>query len=83
MAYSDDDVRELYLDIDRIIGGDKVASLENLQNRLRRKAKFKEVNFQDECEGGNSLGNLLVKYATENDNSRVKDLFLKNGFTLP
>ncbi|MDG7055379.1 MAG: ankyrin repeat domain-containing protein [Wolbachia endosymbiont of Menacanthus eurysternus] len=54
-----------------------------MQKRLKRKAKFKEVNFQDECEGGNSLGNLLLKHAIENDNSRVKDFLLKNGFTLP
>ncbi|MDG7053442.1 MAG: ankyrin repeat domain-containing protein [Wolbachia endosymbiont of Alcedoecus sp.] len=83
MKYSDDDIRELRLDIDRIIGGDKVASLEDLQKRLKRKAKFKEVNLQGECEGGNSLGDLLLKYAAEEDNLRVKNFLLKNGFTLP
>ncbi|WCR59862.1 MAG: hypothetical protein PG978_001310 [Wolbachia endosymbiont of Ctenocephalides felis wCfeF] len=89
MAYSDDDIRELCLETDRILidgdkYNDKVASLEDLQNRLiRRKAKFKEVNLQGECEVGNSLGDLLLKYADENDKSRVKDLFLNNGFKLP
>ncbi|MBS9530280.1 ankyrin repeat domain-containing protein [Wolbachia endosymbiont of Rhagoletis cerasi] len=75
MAYSDDDVRNFYLDIDRITGRDNtVTSLEELKKRLR-----KEVNFQDECEGGNSLGNLLLKHATENNNPRVKDFLLQNG----
>jgi ankyrin repeat protein len=88
MAYSDDDIRELCLETDRILidgdkFNDKVASLEDLQKRLKRKAKFKEVNFQDKCEGDNSLGDLLLKHATENDNSRVKDFLLNNGFTLP
>lgn len=45
MAYSDDDIRELCLETGKIlINGDKyndkVASLEDLQNRLRRKAKL-------------------------------------------
>ncbi|MBA8757007.1 MULTISPECIES: ankyrin repeat domain-containing protein [Wolbachia] len=79
MAYSDDDVRNFYLDIDRITGRDNiVTSLEELKKRLR-----KEVNFQDECEGGNSLGNLLLKHAAEEDNSRVKDFLLQNGCEPP
>lgn len=88
MAYSDDDIRELYLEIDKIlINGDKyndkVAGLENLQNRLRRKAKFKDIDFQSKCEGDNSLGDLLLKYATEEDNLRVKNFLIINGFKLP
>jgi|GEM_PF-2294450 len=87
MAYSDDDIRELYLETDKfLIDGDKfndkVASLEDLQKRLKRKAKFKEVNFQDKCEGNNSLGDLLLKYAAEDDNSRVKGFLITNGFKL-
>ncbi|WP_250777895.1 hypothetical protein [Wolbachia pipientis] len=88
MKYSSDDIRGLCLDIDKIlISGDryndKVASLEDLQKRLKRKAKFKEVNLQGECEGGNSLGDLLLKYAAENDKSCVKDFLFNNGFNLP
>ncbi|WP_353283538.1 ankyrin repeat domain-containing protein [Wolbachia endosymbiont (group A) of Pogonocherus hispidulus] len=84
MAYSNDDIRELCLDIDMIlVNGDKyndrVTSLEDLQNRLRRKAEFKEIDFQSKCEVDNSLGDLLLKHATENDNSRVKDFLLQNG----
>lgn len=83
MPYSNDDIRELCLDVDRILMVDnqynEVTSLEDLQNNLRRKAKFKEIDFQSKCEGDNSLGDLLLKYATENDNSRVKDFLLKNG----
>lgn len=53
----------------------ELASLKDLQ----KEPKWKEINFQDKCEGGNSLGDLLLKHATENDNSRVKDFLLKNG----
>ncbi|MGL9718212.1 MAG: ankyrin repeat domain-containing protein [Wolbachia sp.] len=91
MSYSKEDIRELCLDIDKIfINGDKyddkyddkVTSLNDLQNRLKRKAKFKEIDFQSRCEGDNSLGDLLLKYADEDDNSRVKDFLITNGFKL-
>ncbi len=88
MAYSNDDIRELCLDIDMIlVNGDKyndrVTSLEDLQNRLRRKAEFKEIDFQSKCEVDNSLGDLLLKHAIENNNSHVEDFLLKNGFNSP
>ncbi|BAO99644.1 hypothetical protein [Wolbachia endosymbiont of Cimex lectularius] len=81
MAYSDDDIQELYQKIATIIRYDNkgTASLKD----LLKKSKWEEVNFQDKCEGGHSLGNLLLKYAAENNNSRVKNFFLNNGFTLP
>jgi len=75
MVYSNDDIEELYLDIDRITKFDNtVTSLEELEKRLR-----KEVNFQDKCEGDNLLGDLLLKHATKKDNPRVKDFLLQNG----
>ncbi|WP_434732300.1 ankyrin repeat domain-containing protein [Wolbachia endosymbiont of Zygogramma bicolorata] len=56
-----------------------IASLKDLQ----KEPQWKEVNFQDKCEGDNLLGDLLLKHATENNNPRVKDLFLRNGFKIP
>ncbi|MDR1139402.1 MAG: ankyrin repeat domain-containing protein [Rickettsiales bacterium] len=81
MAYSDDDVRELYRKIATIIQYDNkgTASLKD----LLKKSKWEEVNFQGKCEGDNSLGDLLLKHAAENGNSRVKSFLLNNGFTLP
>ncbi len=46
---------------------------------MQKEPKWKEVNFQDKCEGDNSLGDLLLKHATENNNTRVKDFLLQNG----
>ncbi|MDR0288555.1 MAG: hypothetical protein LBH78_00630 [Rickettsiales bacterium] len=62
MAYSDDDVRELYRKICQSIAnsnkyGYEITSLEDLQ----KEPKWKEVNFQDKCEGDNSLGDLLLR----------------------
>ncbi|WP_246038561.1 hypothetical protein [Wolbachia endosymbiont of Leptopilina clavipes] len=54
-----------------------------MQNRLRRKTKFKDIDLQSKCEGNNSLGDLLLKLAYENDYLRVREFFLKNGFKLP
>lgn len=81
MAYSNDDIRELYRKIATIVKYDDkgIASLKDLQ----KEPKWKEVNFQDKCEGDNLLGDLLLKHATENNNPRVKDLFLRNGFKIP
>ncbi|TVS92842.1 hypothetical protein COM42_005445 [Wolbachia pipientis] len=77
MVYSNDDIRELYRKIATIVKYDDkgIASLKDLQKEL----KWKEVNFQDECEGGNLLGDLLLKDATKNNNIRVKDFLLQNG----
>ncbi|MDR0773247.1 MAG: ankyrin repeat domain-containing protein [Wolbachia pipientis] len=77
MVYSNDDIRELYQKIATIVKYDDkgIASLKDLQ----KEPKWKEVNFQDKCEGDNSLGDLLLKHATENNNTRVKDLLLQNG----
>ncbi|WP_264688274.1 ankyrin repeat domain-containing protein [Wolbachia endosymbiont (group A) of Sympetrum striolatum] len=81
MAYSNDDIRELYRKIATIVKYDDkgIASLKDLQ----KEPKWKEVNFQDKCEGDNLLGDLLLKHATEHNNPRVKDLFLRNGFKIP
>ncbi|WP_374698949.1 ankyrin repeat domain-containing protein [Wolbachia endosymbiont (group B) of Limnophora tigrina] len=46
---------------------------------LQKEPQWKEVDFQDKCEGDNSLGDLLLKHATENNNPRVKDFLLQNG----
>ncbi len=77
MIYSNDDIRELYRKIATIVKYDDkgTASLKDLQ----KEPKWKEVNFQDKCEGDNSLGDLLLKHATENNNTRVKDFLLQNG----
>ncbi len=87
MVYSGDDIRELCLDADKGLMYDnkdnKVTSLEDLQNRLKRKAKFKEIDFQSKCEGDNSLGDLLLKHATENGYPRVKDFLIEKGFNFP
>ncbi|MGL9758312.1 MAG: hypothetical protein ACR5LA_05710 [Wolbachia sp.] len=88
MLYSKEDIRELCLDADRFLMDDnrhnsKVTSLEDLQNRLRRKAKFREIDLQSKCKGDNSLGDLLLKNADENNDLRVREFFLKNGFKLP
>lgn len=80
MVYSNDDIRELYRKIATIVKYDDkgTASLKDLQ----KEPKWKEIDFQSKCEGDNSLGDLLLKHATENNNPRVKDLFLRNGFKL-
>ncbi|MCX3064375.1 hypothetical protein [Wolbachia endosymbiont of Drosophila pseudotakahashii] len=77
MVYSNDDIRELYRKIATIVKYDDkgIASLKDLQ----KEPKWKEVNFQDKCEGYNSLEDLLLKHATENNNTRVKDFLLQNG----
>ena len=77
MVYSNDDIRELYRKIATIVKYDDkgIASLKDLQ----KEPKWKEVNFQDKCEGDNSLEDLLLKHATENNNTRVKDFLLQNG----
>lgn len=77
MIYSNDDIRKLYRKIATIVKYDDkgIASLKDLQ----KEPKWKEVNFQDKCEGDNSLGDLLLKHATENNNTRVKDFLLQNG----
>ncbi|WP_341812502.1 ankyrin repeat domain-containing protein [Wolbachia endosymbiont (group A) of Conops quadrifasciatus] len=77
MVYSNDDIIELYRKIATIVKYDDkgIASLKDLQ----KEPKWKEVNFQDKCEGDNSLGDLLLKHATENNNTRVKDFLLQNG----
>ncbi|QMV46018.1 hypothetical protein HC358_02815 [Wolbachia pipientis] len=77
MVYSNDDIRELYRKIATIVKYDDkgIASLKDLQ----KEPKWKEVNFQDKCEGDNSLGDLLLKHATENNNTRVKDFLLQSG----
>ncbi|WP_264329090.1 ankyrin repeat domain-containing protein [Wolbachia endosymbiont (group A) of Andrena hattorfiana] len=77
MVYSNDDIRELYRKVATIVKYDDkgIASLKDLQ----KEPKWKEVNFQDKCEGDNSLGDLLLKHATENNNTRVKDFLLQNG----
>ncbi|WP_353276267.1 ankyrin repeat domain-containing protein [Wolbachia endosymbiont (group A) of Pipizella viduata] len=81
LTYSNDDIRELYRKIATIVKYDDkgIASLKDLQ----KEPKWKEVNFQDKCEGDNLLGDLLLKHATENNNPCVKDLFLRNGFKIP
>ncbi|MBC6686698.1 hypothetical protein H9I48_05825 [Wolbachia pipientis] len=77
MVYSNDDIRELYRKIATIVKYDDkgIASLKDLQKEL----KWKEVKFQDKCEGDNSLGDLLLKHAIENNNTHVKDFLLQNG----
>ncbi|WP_353286535.1 hypothetical protein [Wolbachia endosymbiont (group A) of Crataerina pallida] len=62
MVYSNDDIRELYRKIATIVKYDDkgIASLKDLQ----KEPKWKEVNFQDKCEGDNSLEDLLLKHAT-------------------
>ncbi len=77
MVYSNDDIRELYRKIATIVKYDDkgIASLKDLQ----KEPKWKEVNFQGKCEGDNSLEDLLLKHATENNNTRVKDFLLQNG----
>ncbi|WP_245609479.1 hypothetical protein [Wolbachia endosymbiont of Trichogramma pretiosum] len=47
-----------------------------MQNRLRRKAKFKDIDLQSKCEGNNSLGDLILKFVYENDYLRVRESFL-------
>ncbi|BDG75691.1 MULTISPECIES: ankyrin repeat domain-containing protein [Wolbachia] len=81
MAYSDGDVKKFYRKIAAILKFDNkgIASLED----LTKEGSWKEINFQDKCEGGHSLGDLLLKLADENDNLRIKEFFLKNGFKLP
>ncbi|MFL3876415.1 hypothetical protein [Wolbachia endosymbiont of Trichogramma kaykai] len=81
MLYSKEDIRELWPDADRFLINDNrynnKVTLESLQNRLRRKAKFKEIDLQSKCEGNNSLGDLLLKFVCENDYLRVSESFLK------
>jgi hypothetical protein len=75
MSYSNDDVRKLYLDIDRITKFDNtITSLEELEKRLR-----KEVNFQDGCKRGATLGNALLECAIENNNQVLRVFSLKMG----
>ncbi|MGX9892450.1 ankyrin repeat domain-containing protein [Wolbachia endosymbiont of Protocalliphora sialia] len=87
MLYSKEDIRELCLDADSFLINDNrynnKITLESLQNRLRRKAKFKDIDLQSKCEGNNSLGDLLLKLAYKNDYLRVREFFLKNGFKPP
>ncbi|RDD35507.1 Ankyrin repeats (3 copies) [Wolbachia endosymbiont of Cylisticus convexus] len=90
MAYSNDDIEELYRTVGNIIINSikynySINNLEDLQNELKKSrfTKFKETNFQDKYEGGHSLGDLLLKLADESDNLRVREFFLKNGFELP
>lgn len=88
MLYSKEDIRELFLDADRFLINDdnrynNKTTLTSLQNRLRKKDKFKDIDLQSKCEGNNSLGDLLLKLAYENDYLRVREFFLKNGFKLP
>ncbi|AGJ98510.1 hypothetical protein wNo_00490 [Wolbachia endosymbiont of Drosophila simulans wNo] len=87
MLYSQEEIRELCLDADSFLINDNrynnKITLESFQNRLRRKAKFKDIDLQSKCEGNNSLGDLLLKLAYENDYLRVREFFLKNGFKLP
>ncbi|WP_265021963.1 hypothetical protein [Wolbachia endosymbiont (group A) of Icerya purchasi] len=79
MPYSNDDIENLVLHIAGMLQYTEDIDLED----LLKGSRWKEVNFQDKCEGGNSLGDLLLKHATENNNPRVKNLFLRNGFKLP
>ncbi|BET32351.1 MULTISPECIES: ankyrin repeat domain-containing protein [Wolbachia] len=81
MVYSDGDVKKFYCKIAAILKFDNkgIASLED----LTKEGSWKEINFQDKCEGGHSLGDLLLKLADENDNLSIKEFFLKNGFKLP
>ncbi|KAG8170971.1 hypothetical protein JTE90_028192, partial [Oedothorax gibbosus] len=79
MPYSNDDIENLVLHIARMLQYTEDIDLED----LLKGSRWKEVNFQDKCEGGNSLGDLLLKHANENNNPRIKDLFLRNGFKLP
>ncbi|WP_255563346.1 hypothetical protein [Wolbachia endosymbiont of Bemisia tabaci] len=88
MLYSKEDIRELFLDADRFLINDdnrynNKTTLTSLQNRLRKKDKFKDIDLQSKCEGNNSLGDLLLKLADENDNLSVREFFLENGFKLP
>ena len=87
MLYSQEEIRELCLDADSFLINDNrynnKITLESLQNRLRRKAKFKDIDLQSKCEGNNSLGDLLLKNADENDDLRVREFFLRNGFNFP
>ncbi|WP_338406057.1 MULTISPECIES: ankyrin repeat domain-containing protein [unclassified Wolbachia] len=78
MPYSNDDIENLVSHIARMLQYTEDIDLED----LLKGSRWKEVNFQDKCEGGNSLGDLLLKHATENNNPRIKDLFLRNGFKL-
>lgn len=55
MLYSDQDVRDLYLNIDRLTKLDDTVNLERLQNRLN-----KTIDFQDKCEKGDILGDILL-----------------------
>ncbi|WP_341819207.1 hypothetical protein [Wolbachia endosymbiont (group A) of Brachyopa scutellaris] len=75
MPYSNDDIEDLASHIAKMLRYTGDIDLKD----LLKGSKWKEVNFQDECEGGNLLGDLLLKHATENNNSRVKDFLLKNG----
>ncbi|WP_259348778.1 ankyrin repeat domain-containing protein [Wolbachia pipientis] len=79
MSYSNDDIENLVSHIARMLQYTEDIDLED----LLKGSRWKEVNFQDKCEGGNSLEDLLLKHATENNNPRIKDLFLRNGFKLP
>lgn len=81
MIYSDDDIKKFYRQIAAILKFDNrgIVSLED----LKKEGRWKEINFQEKCEGDNSLGSLLLKHAGENNNLHVEDFFLKNGFNLP
>ncbi|MFP3022222.1 MAG: ankyrin repeat domain-containing protein [Wolbachia sp.] len=81
MAYSDDDVKKFYRKIAAILKFDNrgITSLED----LIKEGSWKEINFQDKCEEGHSLGDLLLKLADENGDLYIRAFFLRNGFKLP
>ncbi|MDR2609629.1 MAG: ankyrin repeat domain-containing protein [Rickettsiales bacterium] len=71
---SDDDIRNLCLNIDRITRQDNtVTSLEDLQKKLKRN----EINLQ-----GKREQNAVLEYAIENGNLNVIKFLLKNGVTI-
>ncbi|MGL9726669.1 MAG: hypothetical protein ACR5KV_09450, partial [Wolbachia sp.] len=59
MTYSDDNIKRFYRQIAAILKFDNkgIASLED----LKKEGGWKEINFQEKCEGDNSLGDLLLK----------------------
>jgi len=79
MPYSNDDIESLASHIAKMLRYTGDIDLKD----LLKGSKWKEVNFQDECEGGNLLGDLLLKHATEKNNTRVKDFLIEKGFNFP
>jgi hypothetical protein len=74
LTLNNDDIRSLFLDIDRITKQDNtVTSLEGLQKRLRRN----KINLQ-----GKREQNAVLEHAIEDGNLNVIKLLLENGVTI-